>query len=58
MIMANEKDLKDFSKEELIERVERLEGELKEAQNERDLHKRMYDRLYTKVRTIQNIIEL
>lgn len=58
MIMTNEKDLKDFSKEELIERVKKLEGELKEAQNERDLHKRMYDRLYTKVRTIQNIIEL
>lgn len=56
--MTNEKDLKDFSKEELIERVKKLEGELKEAQNERDLHKRMYDRLYTKVRTIQNIIEL
>lgn len=56
--MANEKDLKDFSKEELIERVKKLEGELKEAQNERDLHKRMYDRLYTKVKTIQNIIEL
>lgn len=56
--MANEKELKDLTKEELIEKIGKLDSELKDARNERDLHKRMYDRLYTKVRTIQNIIEL
>ena len=52
------KELKDLTKEELIEKIEKLEIELKDARNERDLHKRMYDRLSTKVRTIQDIIEL
>lgn len=56
--MANEKELKELTQEELIEKCVVLQGELKDARNERDLHKRMYDRLYTKVRTIQNIIEL
>lgn len=56
--MANEKELKDLTQEELIEKCVILQGELEEAQKERDLHKRMYDRLYTKVKTIQNIIEL
>lgn len=54
--MANE--VKVLTKEELIEKIEKLESELKDARNERDLHKEMYDRLYTKVRTIQNIIKL
>ena len=53
-----EVDLKNLTKEELIEKIEKLESELKDARNERDLHKGMHDRLYTKVRTIQNIIEL
>lgn len=56
--MANEKELKDLTQEELIEKCVVLLGELENARNERDIHKRMYDRLYTKVRTIQNIIEL
>lgn len=56
--MANEKELKELTQEELIEKCVVLQGELEEARNERDLHKRMYDRLYTKVKTIQNIIEL
>lgn len=56
--MANEKELKELTQEELIERCVVLQGELEEARNERDIHKRMYDRLYTKVKTIQNIIEL
>lgn len=56
--MANEKELKDLTQEELIEKCVVLQGKLKEAQNERDIHKRMYERLYKKVRTIQNIIEL
>ena len=56
--MANEKELKELTQEELIEKCVVLQGELAEAQNERDLHKRMYNRLYTKVKTIQNIIEL
>jgi ribosomal protein L19E len=56
--MANEKELKELTQEELIEKCEKLQGKLKEAEQDRDLHKRMYDRLYTKVRTIQNIIEL
>ena len=53
-----EVDLKNLTKEELIEKIEKLESELKDARNERDLHERMHNRLYTKVRTIQNIIEL
>jgi hypothetical protein len=56
--MANEKELKDLTQEELIEKCVILQGELKEAEQGRDFHKRMYDRLYTKVKTIQNIIEL
>lgn len=56
--MANEKELKELTQEELIEKCVVLQGELKEAQHERDLHKRMYDRLYTKVKTIENILEL
>lgn len=56
--MANEKELKDLTQEELIEKCVVLQGELENARNERDIHKRMYDRLYTKVKTIQNIIEL
>ena len=56
--MANEKELKELTQEELIEKCVVLQGELKEAQNERDLHKRMYDRIYTKLKTIENIIEL
>ena len=50
--------VKDLTKEELIEKIEKLESELKDARNERDLHKRMYERAYTKLRTIENIIEL
>lgn len=56
--MANEKELKDLTQEELIEKCVILQEELRQAKADRDLHKRMYDRLYTKVRTIQNIIEL
>lgn len=56
--MANEVELKELTQEELIEKCVVLQGELENARNERDIHKRMYDRLYTKVRTIQNIIEL
>lgn len=56
--MANEKELKDLTQEELIEECVVLQGKLKEAQNECDIHKRMYDRLYTKVKTIENILEL
>ena len=51
-------DLKNLTKEELIELVEKQEKELADARNERDLHKRMYERAYTKLRTIENIIEL
>jgi ribosomal protein L19E len=54
--MANE--VKVLTQEELIEKIEKLERELKDAQHECDLHKRMYDRLYTKVKTIENILEL
>ena len=53
-----EKDLKDLTKEELIEKIEKLESELKNAQHECDLHKRMYERAYTKLRTIENILAL
>ena len=51
-------DLKNLTKEELIELVEKQEKELADARSERDLHKRMYERAYTKLRTIENIIEL
>lgn len=54
--MKNE--VKDLTKEDLIEKIEKLESELKDARNERDLHKRMYERAYTKLRTIENIIGL
>jgi hypothetical protein len=53
-----EKDLKNLTKEELIELVEKQEKELKDARNERDLHKRMYERAYTKLNTIKTIMEL
>ena len=58
MIMANEKELKDLTQEELIEKCVILQSELKDARNERDIHKRMYERAYTKLRTIENILEL
>ena len=53
-----EKDLKDLTNEELIEKIEKLESELEGARNERDIHKRMYERAYKKLKTIENIIEL
>ena len=53
-----EKDLKGLTKEELIEKIEKLESELKNARNEREIHKRMYERAYTKLRTIENILAL
>ena len=56
--MANEKELKDLTQEELIEKCVILQGKLKDAEQDRDLHKRMYERAYTKLRTIENIIEL
>lgn len=56
--MANKKELKDLTQEELIEKCVALQGELEMAKNERELHKRMYDRLHTKLKTIQNIIDL
>jgi ribosomal protein L19E len=56
--MANEKELKDLTQEEFIEKIEKLESELKEAQHERDIHKRMYERAYTKLNTIKTIMEL
>lgn len=54
--MANE--VKDLTKEELIEKIEKLESELKDARNERDINKRLYERAYTKLRMIQNILDL
>ena len=56
--MTNEKELKDLTQEELVEKCVILQGKLKEAQHECDIHKRMYERLCTKVRTIENILEL
>lgn len=51
-------DFVNLKKEDLIEKIKKLESELKDAQNERDLNKRMYERAYKKLRTIENIIEL
>ena len=56
--MANEKELKDLTQEELIEKCVILQSELKDARNERDIHKRMYECAYTKLRPIENILEL
>lgn len=56
--MANEKELKDLTQEELIEKCVILQGKLKEAEQDRDLYKRMNDRIYTKLNTIKTIIEL
>ena len=53
-----EKELKNLTNEELIETCVILQGELRQAQTDRDLHKRMYDRAYTKLRTIENILAL
>ena len=53
-----EKDLKDLTQEELIEKCVVLQGELKDARNERDIHKRMYERAYKKLNTIKTVIEL
>ena len=56
--MANKKELKDLTLEELIEKCEELTKENNYLQRERDTFKRMYDRLYNKLKTIQNIIDL
>lgn len=56
--MANEKELKELTQEELIEKCVILQGKLKEAEQDRDLHKRMYERAYTKLKTIENILNL
>lgn len=56
--MANEKELKDLTQEELIEKCVILQGKLKDAEQDRDLYKRMSDRVYTKLNTIKTIIEL
>jgi hypothetical protein len=56
--MANEKELKELTQEELIEKCVILQGELKEAQHERDIHKRMYERAHKKLNTIKTVIEL
>jgi ribosomal protein L19E len=50
--------LKDLTQEELIEKIEKLESELKDARNECDIHKRMYERAYKKLNTIKTIMEL
>lgn len=50
--------VKDLTKEELVEKIEKLESELKDARHERDLNKRMYERAYTKLGTIENILNL
>lgn len=56
--MANEKELKDLTKEELIEKIEKLESELYDVQNECDLYKRMYERAHKKLNAIKTVIEL
>lgn len=56
--MANEKELKDLTQEKLNEKCVILQGKLKEAEQDRDLYKRMYEKLYTKLKTIGNILEL
>lgn len=56
--MANEKELNELTQEELIEKIEKLESELKDAQNECDIHKRMCERAYKKLNTIKTVIEL
>lgn len=53
-----EKDLKNLTNEELIEKCVILQAELRQARSDRDISKKMYDRLYTKLKTIENILEL
>ena len=57
-VVKQETGLKDLTQEELIEKCVVLQGELKDARNERDIHKRMYERAYKKLRTIENILNL
>lgn len=56
--MANEKDLKDFSKEELIERVEKLEGELKTSRYATEYYSGEVTRLKAKLEIIANTLKL
>lgn len=56
--MANEKDLKDLTREELIERVEKLEGELKQKTDNMLYWSGKCSKLEKKLETLKNIIEL
>lgn len=58
MIMANEKDLKDLTREELIERVEKLEGELKTSRYATEYYSGEVTRLKAKLEIIANTLKL
>ena len=53
-----EKELKNLTNEELIEKCVILQAELRQAQTDREIQRKMYDRLYSKLKTIENIIGL
>jgi hypothetical protein len=58
MIMANEKDLKDLTREELIERVEKLEGELKNSRACTGIYREENEKLKAKLEIIANTLKL
>lgn len=56
--MANEKDLKDLTREELIERVEKLEGELKSSRYTTEYYSGEVTKLKAKLEIIANTLKL
>lgn len=56
--MANEKDLKEFSNEELIERVKKLEGELKTSRYTTEYYSGEVTKLRAKLEIIANTLRL
>lgn len=56
--MANEKDLKDLTREELIERVEKLESELKSSRYTTEYYSGEVTKLKAKLEIIANTLKL
>lgn len=56
--MANEKELKDLTQEELIEKCEKLEKELKWACETKDYYLGQNEKLKAKLVAIENILKL
>jgi hypothetical protein len=56
--MANEKELKDLTQEELIEKCEKLEEELKWARETKDYYFGQNEKLKARLVAIENILKL